>query len=99
MASDALGPRLYRLPSPTILDSASDNVGPDPFSNPVVRDLLQQQADIQARLASLVPTEYAPNNLVELDMLRQKLRVLQAAAESHRTPTPLPTITCTRVLP
>lgn len=56
----------------------------DPSLDPTIRALLDQQADIEARLAALLPRKYGPNVKVELDMLRHKLRVLRAFAGDNR---------------
>ncbi|TPX17447.1 uncharacterized protein E0L32_003090 [Thyridium curvatum] len=62
----------------------------DPSLDPTIKALLDQQAEIQARLAQLLPEKYGPNTKVELDNLRHKLRVLRTyAADNHlfdRTP-------------
>lgn len=56
----------------------------DPALDPAIKQLLDQQAEIQARLAALLPQRYGPNIRLELDMLRHKLRVLRAYADDHR---------------
>lgn len=56
---------------------------PDRWLDPTIRQLLDQQAEIQAKLAALLPHKYGPNTKVELDMLRHKLRVLRAYADDH----------------
>lgn len=48
-----------------------------------IRELLNQQAEIQARLAALLVTQHGFNATSELDMLRHKLHVLENIA-SHR---------------
>jgi len=58
----------------------------DPALDPAIKQLLDQQAEIQARLAQLLPQKYGPNIKVELDMLRHKLRVLEAYATDNREP-------------
>ncbi|KAK1964781.1 zinc finger protein [Colletotrichum sublineola] len=65
---------------------------PDPGLDGAIRQLLDQQADIQARLAALLPAKYGPNVKLELDMLRHKLRVLQAYSETHRLSSTVPII-------
>lgn len=56
----------------------------DPGLDSAIRQLLDQQAEIQARLAALLPAKYGLNAKLELDMLRHKLRVLQAYSDHHR---------------
>jgi hypothetical protein len=56
----------------------------DPALDPAIKQLLDQQAEIQARLAALLPQRYGPNIKMELEMLRHKLRVLRAYADDHR---------------
>ncbi|KAK1757700.1 transcriptional regulator STP4 [Echria macrotheca] len=86
-------------PPPTVLAAPSGSVpgpGPvaapqlppppppyDPSLEPTIKHLLDQQAEIQAKLAVLLPQKYGPNIKVELEMLRHKLRVLLAYAEDH----------------
>ncbi|KAJ2904145.1 Transcriptional regulator STP4 [Zalerion maritima] len=49
-----------------------------------IKSLLDQRADIDARLAALIPQKYGPNVRLELDMLRHKLRALEAFARSNQ---------------
>ncbi|KAH6630659.1 hypothetical protein B0J18DRAFT_407882 [Chaetomium sp. MPI-SDFR-AT-0129] len=56
----------------------------DPSLDPAIKQLLDQQAEIQARLAALLPQKYGPNVKLELDMLRHKFRVLRAYADDHQ---------------
>ena len=56
----------------------------DPFLDPTIRDLFQQQAEIQAKIAALLPARYSPNTAVELDMLRHKFKALQGFVDSQR---------------
>jgi hypothetical protein len=56
----------------------------DPSLDPAIKQLLDQQAEIQARLAALLPQKYGPNIKLELEMLRHKLRVLRAYADENR---------------
>ncbi|TQN66448.1 hypothetical protein CSHISOI_08967, partial [Colletotrichum shisoi] len=65
---------------------------PNPGLDSAIRQLLDQQADIQARLAALLPTKYGPNVKLELNMLRHKLRGLQAYSEVHRLSSNVPII-------
>ncbi|KAK4245294.1 hypothetical protein C7999DRAFT_34354 [Corynascus novoguineensis] len=55
----------------------------DPALEPAIKQLLDQQAEIQARLAALLPQKYGPNIKLELEMLRHKLRVLRAYADDN----------------
>lgn len=55
----------------------------DPALDQTVRQLLEQQADIQAKLAALLPAKYVPNSKLELGMLRLKLRALEAYAQNQ----------------
>ncbi|KAH8893705.1 hypothetical protein GQ53DRAFT_95804 [Thozetella sp. PMI_491] len=66
-------------PHPTSASSHSY----DPSLDPAIKQLLDQQAEIQAKLAALLPQKYGPNIKVELDMLRHKLRALHAYANDH----------------
>ncbi|KAK0656162.1 hypothetical protein B0T16DRAFT_316255 [Cercophora newfieldiana] len=79
--------------------SASELVSPppplppyDPSLEPAIRHLLDQQAEIQAKLAALLPQKYGPNVKVELDMLRHKLRVLLAYADEHHLSDKVPPV-------
>ncbi|KAH6660562.1 hypothetical protein BKA67DRAFT_548440 [Truncatella angustata] len=58
----------------------------DPSLDPTIRQLFQQQAEIQAKLAALLPNRYVPNSKLELAMLRLKLKALETYAESHDFP-------------
>lgn len=64
--------------------SHSTSASSDPSLEPTIRSLLEQQAEIEAKLAALLPRKYGPNIRVELDMLRHKLRVLRAFASDNR---------------
>jgi hypothetical protein len=64
--------------------AAEPRSGLDPAVDLAIKQLLDQQADIQAKLAALLPEKYGPNVKLELDMLRHKLRVLRAYSEQHR---------------
>jgi hypothetical protein len=59
---------------------------PDPTLDDTIRQLLDQEAEIRAKLATLLPVRYGPNPKLELDMLRHKVRVLEAYADHHRKP-------------
>ena len=56
----------------------------DPFLDPTIRDLFQQQAEIQAKIAALLPARYPPNTNIELDMLHHKFKALQSFVDSQR---------------
>lgn len=56
----------------------------DPAVEPTIRALLEQQVEIQAKLAALLPRKYGPNIRLELQMLRHKRRALLSYAEEHR---------------
>lgn len=56
----------------------------DPFLDPTIRDLFQQQAEIQAKIAALLPARYHPNSTLELDMIRHKLKALEEFVASQR---------------
>jgi hypothetical protein len=83
-------------PSPPVLAAPVGPGGPpvasaphhqqpyDPSLDPAIKQLLDQQAEIQARLAALLPQKYGPNIKLELEMLRHKLRVLRAYADENR---------------
>lgn len=68
----ATGPPMTAIQDPSSLDSA-------------IRQLLEQEADIQARLAALLPAKYGPNVSMELAMLRYKLRALKSYFQRHGT--------------
>ncbi|KAF4831802.1 Zinc finger protein RME1 [Colletotrichum siamense] len=65
---------------------------PDPAVDTAIRQLLDQQAEIQARLAALLPAKYGPNVRLELDMLRHKLRVLQTYSDHHQISSSIPVV-------
>ncbi|KAF4414161.1 hypothetical protein CFRS1_v008629 [Colletotrichum fructicola] len=65
---------------------------PDPAVDTAIRQLLDQQAEIQARLAALLPAKYGPNVKLELDMLRHKLRVLQTYSDHHQISSSIPVV-------
>lgn len=84
MAADLFEPRQDRRGS--ILDTRETTVaapGFDPSLDPTIRRLFEQQAEIQAKLAALLPTRYVPTGRLELDMLRHKLRALEIYASSQ----------------
>lgn len=83
MAADSLEPRLDRRGS--LLERRESQVAPgfDPSLDPTIRQLFEQQAEIQAKLAALLPAKYLPNSKLELDMLRRKLRALEAYVKNQ----------------
>lgn len=56
----------------------------DPNLEPTIRALLSQHAEIETRLAALLPRKYGPNVRFELDMLRHKHKALRAFADDNR---------------
>lgn len=59
--------------------SLASDFSPDP----AICALLDQHAEIEAKLAALLPARYGPNIRLELQMLRQKLAALRALAAQH----------------
>lgn len=84
MAADSVEPRHDRRGSPSY--EATVAPGFDPSLDPTIRKLFEQQAEIQAKLAALLPAKYVPNGKFELDMLRLKLRALETYAENQSEP-------------
>lgn len=64
----------------------------DPSLEPTIRSLFQQQAEIQAKLAALLPNNHVPNTKLELDMLRYKLKTLEAYAEGQNLSPSIPVL-------
>ena len=58
----------------------------DASLGPTIRALLDQHAEIQTKLAALLPQKYGPNLKMELANLRHKLRVLRTYADDNRKP-------------
>lgn len=69
---------------PGISHSQSTSVTLDPALESTIRALLDQQAEIEAKLAALLPQKYGANVSVELDMLRHKLKALRSFASDKR---------------
>ncbi|KAI1479877.1 hypothetical protein F4774DRAFT_110101 [Daldinia eschscholtzii] len=90
MAADSLEPRLDRRGSLLDVREAQVTPGFDPSLDPTIRQLFEQQAEIQAKLAALLPAKYLPNSKLELDMLRRKLRALEAYVKSQNLPGTVP---------
>lgn len=72
------------LPVPVVVPGPAPPPPYDPSVDPAIKALLDQQAEIQAKLAALLPQKYGPNIKAELEMLRHKLRVLRAYADDNR---------------
>jgi hypothetical protein len=86
MAADPVEPRRDRHGSiPVAMNDGTQqlSVGFDATLDPAVRKLFEQQAEIQAKLAALLPAKYVPNGKFETDMLRLKLRALETFTESQ----------------
>ncbi|KAI2635021.1 hypothetical protein GGS21DRAFT_490230 [Xylaria nigripes] len=82
MATRLFEPRQDRRGS--VLDAGETSVpGVDSSLDPTIRQLFQQQAEIQAKLDALLPTRCMPSNWVEIDMLRHKLRGLETYARNQ----------------
>lgn len=56
----------------------------DSSVDPTIRALLDQQAEIEAKIAALLPRKHGPDFKVELAMLRHKLKSLRAFADDNR---------------
>ena len=56
----------------------------DPALDPTIRGLFEQQVQIQAKLASLLPAYYTTSERAELSLLQHKLRALETFAQSQR---------------
>ncbi|KUI53992.1 Zinc finger protein RME1 [Cytospora mali] len=74
------------------ISSSTASLPYDSSLDPTIRALLDQQAEIEARLAALLPRKYGPNVRVELDMLRHKLRSLRAFAGDNRISDKIPVL-------
>ncbi|KAI1327461.1 hypothetical protein F5Y16DRAFT_410242 [Xylariaceae sp. FL0255] len=82
MAADPFEPRQDRRGS--IVDRESSvQPGFDPTLDPTIRRLFEQQADIQTKLAALLPVRYIASGRLEVDYLRYKLRALETFARSQ----------------
>ncbi|ETS87534.1 hypothetical protein PFICI_01362 [Pestalotiopsis fici W106-1] len=62
----------------------------DPALDHTIRQLFEQQADIQAKLAALLPAKYVPNSHLERNMLRLKLMALEIYAQNQNLSTTAP---------
>jgi hypothetical protein len=82
MATDPVEPRHDRRGEQALNINTSIAAAFDPALDPTIRHLFEQQAEIQAKLAALLPAKYVPNSKLELDMLRLKLRALETYAEN-----------------
>lgn len=56
----------------------------DSSLDPTIRALLDQQAEIEAKIAALLPRKHGLDFKVELAMLRHKLKSLRAFADDNR---------------
>lgn len=56
----------------------------DPTLEPTIRALLNQHAEIEIKLAALLPRKNGLNLRLELNMLRHKHKVLRAFADDNR---------------
>lgn len=65
----------------TMSGTGADHAAPD--LGVAIRQLLNQQADIQSRLSVLIAARHGLEIPVELDMLRHKLRVLEDLADHY----------------
>lgn len=87
MAAENLGlaaaqrPEQHDHPPPALIPTSDD-----PDLDPAIRHLLDQQAEIQAKLAALLPRKHGLDIKAELQMLRHKLQVLEAYADNNRKP-------------
>ncbi|KAI0197759.1 hypothetical protein F4808DRAFT_289193 [Astrocystis sublimbata] len=93
MASDIFDPRQDRRGS--IMDTRESSVvapAVDPTVGPVIRQLLEQRAEVDAKLAALQPARYVPNIRVELNMLRHKTRALEEYCASQNLPGNFPVL-------
>lgn len=64
----------------------------DSSLDPTIRALLDQQAEIEAKIAALLPRKHGPDFKVELAMLRHKLKSLRAFADENRKALRIPPI-------
>ncbi|KAI1336462.1 hypothetical protein F5Y15DRAFT_427102 [Xylariaceae sp. FL0016] len=83
MAADSYDARHDRRGSLLEIRDAPVAPGFDPSLDPTIRHLFEQQAEIQAKLAALLPAKYVPSSKLELDMLRHKLKALETFAISQ----------------
>lgn len=70
----------------TVQPEESPTFSYDPALDPTIRGLFEQQAQIQAKLANLLPAHYATTERAELNLLQHKLRALETFAQSQRKP-------------
>lgn len=56
----------------------------DSSLDPTIRALLDQHAEIEAKIAALLPRKYGSDFKIELAMLRHKLKSLRAFADDNR---------------
>ncbi|KAH8675862.1 hypothetical protein BX600DRAFT_453731 [Xylariales sp. PMI_506] len=72
------------------LDNFSAAPAFDASLDRTIRQLFEQQAEIQAKLAALLPASHVPNPKLELGMLRLKLQALEEYTQNHNLAAPLP---------
>lgn len=64
--------------------AAASSPAHDSSLDPTIRALLDQQAEIEAKIAALLPRKHGPDFKVELAMLQHKLKSLRAFADDNR---------------
>ncbi|KAJ1333030.1 PR domain zinc finger protein 5 [Microdochium nivale] len=74
----------------TVQPEESPTFSYDPALDPTIRGLFEQQAQIQAKLANLLPAHYATTERAELNLLQHKLRALETFAQSQHITTQAP---------
>ncbi|KAI0165536.1 hypothetical protein GGR57DRAFT_125256 [Xylariaceae sp. FL1272] len=92
MATDSFELRQDRRGSMLDTQETSDQPGFDPILDPTIRRLFEQQAEIQAKLAALLPPRYIANGRLEVDLLRNKLRALEAFVHGQNLPGIFPSL-------
>ncbi|KAJ0121497.1 hypothetical protein J7T55_008661 [Diaporthe amygdali] len=64
----------------------------DSSLDPTIRALLDQQAEIEAKIAALLPRKHGLDSTAELVMLRHKLKSLRAFADDNRLSDKIPVL-------
>ncbi|KAG6363158.1 hypothetical protein INS49_008253 [Diaporthe citri] len=64
----------------------------DSTLDPTIRALLDQQAEIEAKIAALLPRKHGPDFKVELAMLRHKFKSLRAFADDNHISDKIPVL-------
>jgi hypothetical protein len=67
-----------------LASASASGTANDSSLDPTIRALLGQQAEIEAKIAALLPRRHGPDLKVELAMLRHKFRSLRAFADDNR---------------